>query len=77
MNYAAVLVALPPADRHDLCATTGKVRHRTHSKAFLVAQSMNRKHKNRVHGRSEHIHCFRCESCGGWHTGHNVKGKAA
>lgn len=63
--------------RHDICAATGKVRHRTHSKAFLVAQRMNRQHKNRVCGRSEPIHSFRCECCGGWHTGHNVKGKAA
>lgn len=74
---ASVLVATPAADRHDICPATGKVRHKDSAKAYGIAARGNKRHKNRVHGRTEPLHAYWRKECQGWHTGHNVKGKAA
>ena len=54
---------------HDTCPDTGKRVYVTKARACVIAKHVGR--KNRRNGDSHPVHVFRCDSCGGFHIGHD------
>ncbi len=53
---------------HDLCPTSGKVRHASKRDALATGVARKQRDKSRRH-REPHIprYAYRCPDCGAWH----------